>query len=151
MKIDSPNFIPPNAHAAPAGQRQGPASGTFSEVLGQTLEKCGGTGESRPPLNPGLCEIHFQPAEALKPFSPMDRLEGLLDLLNEYQVKLGDTGAPLKEMDPLIKRMEEEVQGLDPVLESLPESDELRGILNEALITASKEIIRFGRGEYVKS
>jgi hypothetical protein len=38
---------------------------------------------------------------------------------------------------------------LTPLLDTLPEGDRLKDVLNRALVTAEIEIIRFRRGDYL--
>jgi len=78
-----------------------------------------------------------------------DRVENLLNMLDEYQLKLKDPHFSLKEIDPLVKQMEKEKEYLAPVLDSLVEDDGLKDILNQALVTSSLETIKFNRGDYI--
>jgi len=45
--------------------------------------------------------------------------------------------------------MEKKTAELIPTLESLPDGDKLKDILNQALVTSTVEIIKFNRGDYV--
>jgi len=78
-----------------------------------------------------------------------DRVENLLNMLDEYQQKLKDPHFSLKEIDPLVKQMEKEEKNLAPILDSLVEDDGLKDILNQALVTSSLETIKFNRGDYI--
>ncbi len=78
-----------------------------------------------------------------------DRVENLLNMLDEYQQKLKDPHFSLKEIDPLVKQMEKEEENLAPILDSLVEDDGLKDILNQALVTSSLETIKFNRGDYI--
>jgi len=81
--------------------------------------------------------------------SIVDRIENLLNVLDEYQQKLKDSHFSLKEIDPLVNQMEKEKENLAPVLDSLVEDDGLKDILNQALVTSSLETIKFNRGDYI--
>jgi len=45
--------------------------------------------------------------------------------------------------------MEKEKDVLAPLMDSLPQGDELKDILNNALVSATVETIKFNRGDYV--
>ena len=80
---------------------------------------------------------------------PVDRVDALVDLMDEYQQQLGDSRFSLKDMDPLVRKMETETEKLMTDARSLDETDDLKAILDQALITASFEIARFNRGDYI--
>ena len=40
---------------------------------------------------------------------------------------------------------------LEPVLDSLPDDEKLKDIVNQTLVTASLEITKFYRGDYIAS
>ena len=81
--------------------------------------------------------------------SIIERVENLLNILDEYQEKLKDPGISLKEIDPIIKQMEREKKNLAPVLDSIVEGEGLKDILNQTLVTSSLETIKFNRGDYI--
>jgi len=85
---------------------------------------------------------------SLSGLSVLDRVESFLNLLEEYQRKLADSKVPVKDISPLVDEMETERKRLIPVMESLPEKDQLRQILKEVLITCSVEVMKFRRGDY---
>jgi exonuclease VII small subunit len=84
-------------------------------------------------------------------FPAVDRIEDLLDLLDDYRSQLADPQATLKDIHPLISQIEKEKEQLTPVLDSLADGDELKNILNQTLVTASLEVIKFNRGDYISS
>jgi len=79
----------------------------------------------------------------------IERVEQFLNLLEEYHRKLGDTNSTLKEFYPLVSSMEGEAAKIKPLLDSLPAGDELKDILNRAVVTATVEAIKFNRGDYL--
>ena len=81
--------------------------------------------------------------------SIIDRVDNLLNILDKYRQKLRDPHSSLKEIDPLVKQMENEKDNLASVLNSLAEDDGLKDILNQLLVTSSLETIKFNRGDYV--
>lgn len=78
----------------------------------------------------------------------LERVEQLLDTLDEYQQNLGSTSVPGESLQPIIGRMEEHNKALAAVLVTLPDSDNLKDILNRVLITSVVEVEKFKRGDY---
>jgi hypothetical protein len=79
----------------------------------------------------------------------LDRIENLIGLLDQYRHKLADPGITLKNIDPIIKEIDQETENLAPVLDSLPEDEDLKNIVNQTLVTASLEVSKFYRGDYI--
>jgi len=79
----------------------------------------------------------------------MQRLEGLLDLLEGYCQKLSNPRVNLKGLESTLQQLEQGRDALAPSVGALSENDGLKDILNRALITASLEIVRFKRGDYL--
>jgi hypothetical protein len=80
--------------------------------------------------------------------SAIGQVENYLNMLNEYQEKLGNPDVTLKELSPLLDQMNAEEGQLSSALNSLSDEDELKGIINETLILSSLETIKFNRGDY---
>jgi hypothetical protein len=78
----------------------------------------------------------------------LERVEQLLDTLEEYQQNLGSTSIPSEELKPLVNRMEDHNKALAAVLVTLPDGDTLKDILNRVLITSVVEVEKFKRGDY---
>ncbi len=76
------------------------------------------------------------------------QVENYLNILNEYQKKLGNLDVPLKELSPLLDQMNAEKGELSSALDSLSDEDGLKGIVNETLVVSSLETIKFNRGDY---
>jgi hypothetical protein len=79
----------------------------------------------------------------------LDRADKLLAILDDYTAKLADPRYTLKEIQELVVGMETEKNLLLPLMESLPEGDGARDLLNRILVTASVESIKFNRGDYL--
>ncbi|MCF8128894.1 MAG: hypothetical protein K9N10_10300 [Deltaproteobacteria bacterium] len=80
--------------------------------------------------------------------SAIGQVENYLNMLSEYQEKLGNPDVTLKELSPLLNQMNAEKGQLSSTLDSLSDEDELKGIVNETLILSSLETIKFNRGDY---
>ena len=78
----------------------------------------------------------------------LERVEQLLDTLEEYQRSLGSASTSAEAFKPLVDRMEEHNKALAAVLVTLPDGDALKDILNRVLITSVVEVEKFKRGDY---
>lgn len=78
-------------------------------------------------------------------------IEDMINLLDRYREQLADPRVSLRKIDPVIQDMTREMEKLAPVLDSLSGGDELRQLLNQALVTASLEISKFYRGDYISA
>ncbi len=122
----------------------------FEKILKESIDNSTGveTGTQEPPVINNIADVRFNGLLPAKN-NEVDRAERFLDILDKYQQKLSDPQVTLRDLYPLIQEMEVEKESLIPVLESLPDGDELKDILNRVLITSSVEIIKFNRGSYV--
>ncbi len=126
-----------------------PTGSEFSAVLEETLGNVSGTNtvEQQNAKIEGLSKAQFD-FFSNKEDTAIDQVENYLNLLNAYQEKLGNPDVSLKEISPLLDQMKEEQGRLSAALDSLPEGDGLKDILNETLIISSLETIKFNRGDY---
>jgi hypothetical protein len=60
-----------------------------------------------------------------------------------------DSRTSLKETATTVSQMEQQTKELLPVLESLPEGDGIKDLLNRLLVTSTVETIKFNRGDYL--
>ncbi len=79
----------------------------------------------------------------------VERADKLLDILDEYQQKLANPEVTLRDIDPLIGKLEACNESLVSSVDSLVKGDKLRNILNQVVATSSVEILKFNRGDYV--
>lgn len=101
-----------------------------------------------PPVQ-NIPTVQFDQISDMETTQGIKRAEQFLDLLEAYQGKLGDTGSTLKEFSPLVASMESEAAKMKPLLDSLPDGDGLKDVLNRAVVTATVEAIKFNRGDYL--
>jgi hypothetical protein len=73
----------------------------------------------------------------------VERIENVLDLLDDYRRKLADSDFNLKDIHPIISAIENENEHLKPMLNSLTDG------VNQTLITTSVEVIKFNKGDYI--
>jgi len=101
-----------------------------------------------PPVQ-NIPTIQFDQVANIDAVQGVERVEQFLNLLEAYQGKLGDTNSTLKEFSPLVSGMESEAAKIMPLLDSLPDGDRLKDLLNRAVVTATVEAIKFNRGDYL--
>ncbi len=94
-------------------------------------------------LRPGLQETSILRSQGTQ------ATERALDLLEQYQKAMADPQVSLKQVNPLIQALSQEVKGFAQWAENLPSSDPLREILTEIGALSSVEIERFNRGDYI--
>jgi hypothetical protein len=117
----------------------------FGEILKQTLDQASVTGPASAPAT----AVQFRPLETVPGRPDTCRLERFLDLLDGYRQDLANPAVSLKGLESSVQQLEEGREALSPLLGTLSESDGLKDILNRTLVTASLEIIRFRRGDYL--
>lgn len=148
MKIDSTNpsqrIISPEPGQAGKPQQ----NSDFAEVLKETVQSQHDNQEiANPAVKPTMAYMAIQqPAR-----SPEARraAQGLLDDLERYQRLLADPGANMKTLDPMVDNLKKHAEDIEPVMESLPGDDPVRGVIEETMMLISKEIERFYAGVYI--
>jgi hypothetical protein len=125
-----------------------PGPGGFGDILKEKLTPApaaAATGSGLGLVAPTQLQIFAEtPANRLT-----GRVERYLDLLDDYRRQLADPRVSLKGLDAMVREMESGKNALAPALGSLPEGDGIKDILNRTLVTASLEIIKFRRGDYL--
>ena len=151
MKIHPNNEILKDAHPEKIKKNERSLDKRFGAILNEHIENPSkiDVGTKRPPMTNNISEIQPDMVSPVEKDPIIGRTEKFLDILDEYRQKLGNPRFILKDIYPLINKMEVENEGLTPVLNSLPDGDELKDILNQILITSSLEIIKFKRGDYL--
>lgn len=136
-------------------QKTGRVSGTsegvnFGDILKETMNGRAASG-SRAGAVPPLDSISAIALNALQTGKgeTVKRVNDFIGLLEEYQSQMEDPAVSLKYTYPLVNRMEQETRELIPVMESLPEGDGLKDIMNRLLVASTVEVIKFNRGDYV--
>lgn len=151
MKIDDYNQIIKNLY--PERKTNPPTTGSekFDDILKKTIGNKGQevAGPRSTAFVSPLAGIQSKANLEMDRRGALDQLENLVDLLDYYRQQLSDPRITLKKIDPLIKEIENQREKLAPVLDSLPEGEKLKDIVNETLVTASLEVTRFYRGDYI--
>lgn len=122
----------------------------FKEILTQTLET-----ESAPKIPaPKAQALSGSRGISVQPLGPMDnanmlnRIEYMIDLMDQYRSKMEDPKASLKDIAPLVQTLQAEQEKMELSLEQLGKNDNLGGILKQALVTAEMEVVKFNSGRY---
>jgi len=151
MKVENNENIQKSLYPEKINKNEKTQGIGFSAVLKNEVEKSSNviSGNQKMPSISSISPIQLNMLSPAQNGSIIDRVENLLNVLDEYQEKLNDPHFSLKEIDPLVKQMEKEKENLAPVLDSLVEDDGLKDILNQALVTSSLEAIKFNRGDYI--
>jgi hypothetical protein len=149
MKIVSTDnarqLMPPSSTAAHNEKRD------FSAVFDETVQRSGDIKGSRSPsLMAGMTSVsgRWTALPELLP-APEAAADELLDSLERYQCRLNDPGANLKQIQPMVERMQSQAAGIESLLDQLPQSHPVRNILQDALALVSDEVGRFNSGHYV--
>lgn len=140
---------------------------SFQQNSGRNTEKVSGEG-FQDILNEkmGNSPANVNSSAALPPMSNLDsirldlasqpdtkqilsRMDSFLTLLETYQKQMEDPRITLKETATVVSQMEQQTQELLPVLETLPEGDGIKDLLNRMLVTSTVETIKFNRGDYL--
>jgi hypothetical protein len=101
-----------------------------------------------PPLS-NLDSIRFDSASQPDTKQTLARMDRFLTLLETYQKQMEDPRISLKETSTIVSQLEQQTQELLPILETLPEGDGIKDLLNRMLVTSTVEAIKFNRGDYL--
>ena len=121
-QIDAPKDITPSSSKAVDPQA--------------ALDKMAGVARSRSVLATGNEEI-------------TNRIQAVLDRLDEYQQRLADPQISLKEMMPVVSALERQINDLRWPEDKPPIPADLARIAAEVAVTAQVEVSKFYRGDYV--
>ena len=153
MKIIDVELIKNSIGPQPKGRNGSNRTNEFQKVLNETLHKPDGVPAGRN-THSISANIPIHPAQ-LNPIAPVgkevivEHVDRFINVLENYQQKLAEPGATLKDIDRIVSDLSHQKNFLTPMLDSLPKGDELRDIVNEALVMASREILKFERGDYI--
>jgi hypothetical protein len=151
MKVTNDDII---RNAATQAARRGEKvdAGKFDALLRKTVEEKVASGKASVQnlsTIQGPSPIDTASLLGVETSQIVEGTERLLSTLEEFQAKLGDTTIPLDDLSPIVQKMNQQKDLLVPSLDTLPESDPLRDIVNKVLITCSVESEKFERGDYL--
>jgi hypothetical protein len=151
MEIDPNEKILTSDYSESRRKTEPSSGGTFGKIYEELIEASYETDvrsdETQAITNVPDLQMNAFQSEGEMPV--VERAERLLDLLSEYQQKLANPVFTLRDISPFIDDFKADNKRLVSSVNSLAEGDELKNILNQVIVTASVEIIKFDRGDYV--
>ena len=127
-------------------------SQTFGDILSEKTQSSASSAShkiSGPPPLAGLSPVNLMPSEQrVNKSVVIDKLEKLLDVLDQYQMQIENQNISLRDIEPITRNMMDRVDELAPELDKLDPDDSLSPILNETLVTVSLEVKKFENGWY---
>jgi hypothetical protein len=78
----------------------------------------------------------------------VDQVEQLMDTMQAYQQKLGQSGVTLKEIQPLMERMTSQNERLGAIANTAGDQKQLGTLVDQSLMLSSGEIAKFNSGYY---
>jgi hypothetical protein len=153
MKIDGNDEILKSGYNAKTPKNEQATGAEFKNILKESVEKSTeNPAEIQPTtlLDP-ISAIRFNPLSIQDKNITVERVENLLNLLEKYRQQLKDPKVTLRNLEPIMNTIGEEKNQLSAKLDSISNEDRLKDILNQTLITASLEVIKFNRGDYITS
>ena len=151
MKIENQEQILKNLLIENKTKPQPPSDRKFGDILKDTVEnmKPEATGYRQTTMIRPLASIQPAAYFIMEKQQVIDRIENLIDLLDQYRQQLSDPAIALKKIDPVIREINQARENLAPVLDSLPVDEKLNDIANQTMVTASLEVTKFYRGDYI--
>ena len=151
MKIDGNNDIARSVYTDKATQKEATSDSEFKDILKASVER------SQQTQAPVQTPTHANPSGVVRftPLSPevrdtaVERLDNLLNLLEQYRDQLADPKVSLRQIEPLLNTITQEKEQLSAVLNAMPDADDLKDIVHRTLITTSLEVMKFNRGDYI--
>ena len=151
MKIDGNDEILKSGYNPKTSKNEQASEADFNHILKESVEK---STETPPEIQPTtlldpISAIRFNPLSSQDNDITLDRVENLLNLLEKYRQQLRDPKVTLRTIEPIMNTIAAEKDQLSEKLDSISNEDGLKDILNQTLITASLEVIKFNRGDYI--
>ena len=100
---------------------------------------------------PFLADVHPVRFAASRPNTAnmvVEQVQNLVDTMADYQKKLAENGATLKDMQVIVDRMASQSEALGLASTAVGKDDPLKAIVNQATMLSSMEIARFYNGQY---
>ena len=153
MKIYGDNGILKESYPQKTQKSEATPDADFKNILKESVEN---STENPSKIQPStlidpVSAIRFNPLSTQDKNITVERIDNLLNLLDNYRQQLSDPHVTLRTLEPVINSIAKEKDQLSGLLDSLPNKDGLKHILNQTLITASLEVIKFNRGDYITS
>jgi hypothetical protein len=153
MKIYGNDEIIKNSYADKTVQKEQSQNADFKNILKASVERTTQQQAKiqRSALIDPVSAIRFDPLSPEDKSTTVERVDNLLNLLDNYRNELADPQVTLRSIEPVMNTIVKEKEQLSSVLDSLTNEDGLKDIVNRTLITASLEVIKYYRGDYITS
>ena len=151
MKINGNDEILKGGYVDKTAQKESVRKDDFKDILKASVERSAPHPSkitSSPPMQT-LSAIHFEPLSPENRSVTVERVDNILNLLEKYRNQLADPQVTLRQIEPLLNAIEKEKTQLSSVLDSMESEDGLKDIVNRTLVTASLEIVKYNRGDYI--
>ena len=151
MKIDNNDQIMKSLHPQETAKSRPVGEKEFGRVLKETVEntqKPDAGPRQTAFINP-LASVWRTAPGSPDPKVTINRIENMIDLLDQYRHKLADPQMNLKQIDSIIDEIARENDNLASLADSLPDNDKIKNILDRTMVTASLEVTKFYRGDYL--
>jgi hypothetical protein len=153
MKIYGDNGILKESSLQKPQQNEKAPDANFKNILKESVENSTKNPTKIQPstLMDPVSAIRFNPLSTQDRNITVERIDNLLNLLENYRQQLSDPHVTLRTLEPVMNTIAKEKDQLSGLLDSMPNEDGLKHILNQTLITASLEVVKFNRGDYITS
>jgi len=118
----------------------------FDDLLQNQTQDVAAPSSSPHPIN--STPLTANAIEALPVKTDLEAMERFVDSLDAYQQRLADPACSLRDLEPVLGRLEKAQRHLSDVSEKTPADSPLKNIIKEGLVTATLEISRFRSGIY---
>jgi len=151
MKIDNTDQISKSVYPEDTAKSRSAGEKEFGAILKEAAKKAT-PAEAGPrhtvSINP-LAGARLTAPSLADPTITIERIEHMIDLLDQYRQKLTDSRISLKQIDATISKIARENENLATLADSLPDDDEMNHILNQTRVIASLEVAKFYRGDHI--
>ena len=150
MKIDNNDQIMKSVYPEDTARSRPAGEKAFGTILKETVENKtrAGAGPRQTAFNNPLSGVRLTTPGSPDPAITIERIENMIDLLDQFCHKLADSRINLKQIDPIVSKIARENDSLATLENSLPD-DDIKNILNRTRVTASLEVTKFYRGDYL--
>jgi len=151
MKIDNNDPIVKSVYPEDTARSRSAGEKEFGTILKETVENTtrAGAGPRQTAFINPLSGVRLTTPGSPDPSITIERIENMIDLLDQFRHKLADSRINLKQIDPIISKIARENDSLATLENSLPDDDDIKNILNQTRVTASLEVTKFYRGDYL--
>ena len=151
MKIDNNDQLIKSLHPQETARPQPAGKKDFGMILKETVANAAKTvaGPRQTAFIKPLAGVPLTTGSGPDPMFTFERIEKMIDLLDQYRHQLADSRVNLKQLDSIVSKISRENDSLTILADSLPDDDEIKNILNQTRVTASLEVAKFYRGDYL--